>query len=1054
MDEGVTGRDRPETEPPEAEPALTFPADAAGAGGVVTVMHVDVEGSTALTARAGDEAGRAVLETTKQLVQAHGEASGGTLIDAVGDAMLFTFASTRSGIMAAIAIQDALTEREAADPATTLRVRIGLNVGEVVGHDATPFGAAVNAGARVMSMADGGEILVSEMVRRLAGTVPGVEYRDRGRHRFKGFDEPWRIYQVLWPGAPPPRPRRRSGRSARWTIAAPIVGVVVVAAAAVWLLRDDGTAPQIGTNSVARLDGDSGAVRLAAPIGQRPGTSAIGFDSLWVAQPDRGVVVRVDLEDGSVRDTVKVGASPAGVAVGGGSVWVTNAADGTVSRISPAVNEVTQTLPVGTGPSGIAYGAGALWVADTIGAALVRLDPASGGRDAIPLAGRPSGVAFSPNGVWVTFDADGVARVDPRSRTVTFTKSVGNGPTAVLSALGAIWVANHLDGTVSRLEPSTGRLEATIPVGDGPSSLALAGDSIWVANEFDDSITSIDPETSAERDVVPMGITVVSMAADGDDLWLAAGASATEHRGGTLRVSSDGEVPSTLDSAVAGDAIEWQILSITGDGLLAYKKVGGPDGATLVPDLASALPEVSADGRTHRFPLRQGVRYSTGALVEPEDFRRGLERAIALSPYAAELFGAIDGAAACARAKAACDLSVSIVTDPEAVTIRLARPDPDLPFKLALPLAFPVPAATPMKDQRLKPIPSTGPYVVTKVGANGIEFGRNSAFEEWSGSAQPDGFVDAITWRFGESPADAFDRLDAGTLDWMATRPQPNDLASLQAAHPDRIAFSTELQTFHVGYDVLRPPFDDERVRRALNYAIDRARVVELAGGSTGFRFTCQIFPPNLEGFESFCPYTADSGGGVWSAPDLARAKKLVEAAGAVGARVTVSVTELGVLPGAVEIMDHVVDVLNEIGLRAVLQVVPDQDAYFEAIFQNPTARPGSPEYPQVFLAGWISDFPRASDFIEPLFRCGGFANTSGYCDPRLDKMIDRVKKLSITDPGAASRGWTAIEHQLVRAAVWAPLLNPVTANAFSARTGNVQIHPKWGVLLSQLWVQ
>jgi peptide/nickel transport system substrate-binding protein len=169
---------------------------------------------------------------------------------------------------------------------------------------------------------------------------------------------------------------------------------------------------------------------------------------------------------------------------------------------------------------------------------------------------------------------------------------------------------------------------------------------------------------------------------------------------------------------------------------------------------------------------------------------------------------------------------------------------------------------------------------------------------------------------------------------------------------------------------------------------------------------------------------------------------------------VTVSVADLPVFSGAVEIMGHVVDVLNEIGLRATLRVVRHADEYLDSIFQNPTAKPGSPQYPQVFLAGWSSDFPRASDFIEPLFRCGAPVNTSGYCNRSLDRTIDRVKRLSITDPGAASRGWTAIEHQLVREAVWAPLVNPVIANAFSARTGNVQIHPKWGVLLSQLWVQ
>ncbi len=1010
MEDRPSGREPPESTASEAEPTLTASSIAAGAGGVVTIMHVDVEGSTALTARAGDEVGRAVLSTTKQLVQAHGEKFGGTLIDAVGDAMMLTFTSTRSAIVAAIAIQDALTERERADPETTLRVRIGLNVGEVVDHDAAPFGAAVNAGARVMSMADGGEILVSEMVRRLAGTVPGVDYRDRGRHRFKGFDEPWRIYQVVWPGAPPARSRARSRRSsARRVAAAALVGAVLVAAAAVALLRDGGTPPEIATNSVARLDGGSGAVRLAAPIGQRPGASAIGFDSLWVAQPDRGVVVRVALEDGSVTDTVKVGASPAGIAIGGEAVWVTNSADGTVSRISPAVNEVTQTLPVGTGPSGIAYGAGVLWVADTIGAALVRLDPVSGKRDEIPLPGRPAGVAFSSDGVWVTFDADGVARVDPRTRSVTLTKSVGNGPTAVLSAAGAIWVANHLDGTVSRLEPSSGRQEAIIPVGDGPSSLALAAGSIWVATEFDDSITAINPETSAKRDVVPVGSTAVSLAADGDDLWLAAGASAAEHSGGTLIVSSEGPAPATLDPAVTGDETEWQILSITGDGLLTYKKVGGPDGATLVPDLASALPEVSADGRTYRFPLRQGIRYSTGAPVRPEDFRRGLERAIVLNEYAAELLGAIEGAEACAARKAGCDLSASVVTDDEAVTIRLARADPDLPFKLALPFAFPVPDATPMKDQLLKPIPSTGPYVLAKAGPDAIELARNSAFEEWSGSAQPAGFVDAITWRFGEDVGGAFDRLEAGTLDWMASRPAPQDLSSLLTAHPDRVALSSGLATSFVGYDVLRPPFDDVRVRRALNYAIDRARVVELASGALAWRATCQIFPPTLEGYEPLCPYTADPGGDVWTAPDLARASALVEAAGAVGEPVTVWVADLDYIPGAIEIMGDVVDVLNEIGLRATLRVVPDVQRYLDAIYANPTAKPGSAAYPQVYLAGWLSDFPRASDFIEPLFRCGAPVNTSGYCDPRLDRAIDRVKGLSTTNPGAASRGWTAI---------------------------------------------
>src|SRR5215203_867532 len=175
-------------------------------------MHVDVEGSTALSTRAGDEAARKVLTETKRIVRERAEAHGGREIDAVGDAMMMTFASTRAAIAGATAVQEELAARERERPDETLRVRIGLNVGEVLERDGTPFGAAVNAGARVMAKAAGGEILVSEMVRQLAGTVPGVQYRDRGRHTFKGFDEKGRPYEVVFDRPTPPRPAPRRRR--------------------------------------------------------------------------------------------------------------------------------------------------------------------------------------------------------------------------------------------------------------------------------------------------------------------------------------------------------------------------------------------------------------------------------------------------------------------------------------------------------------------------------------------------------------------------------------------------------------------------------------------------------------------------------------------------------------------------------------------------------------------------------------------------------------------------------------------------------------------------
>ena len=159
------------------------------------------------------------------------------------------------------------------------------------------------------------------------------------------------------------------------------------------------------------------------------------------------------------------------------------------------------------------------------------------------LAGEPSGVAFTPDGVWVSVAPAGVARVDPEDLSVTLTQSVGSGPTAVLPAFGSIWVANHFDGTVSRLEPSTGRVTATIQVGDGPNALGAAAGSLWVAERVR---ATRSPRSTRARtggaDLV-VGGAAASLAAEGDGLWLAVGASATEHRGGTLTVSPQEEAP-------------------------------------------------------------------------------------------------------------------------------------------------------------------------------------------------------------------------------------------------------------------------------------------------------------------------------------------------------------------------------------------------------------------------------------------------------------------------------------------------------------------------------
>jgi class 3 adenylate cyclase/ABC-type branched-subunit amino acid transport system substrate-binding protein/predicted Ser/Thr protein kinase len=167
------------------------------AEGVATIMFTDVEGSTALATRLGDVVAKELIEDQRVIVRAEVAAHGGRVIDSIGDGFMVSFESTRRALLCALTLQDKMLERGRSDPARALRLRIGLNAGEVLERGGHPFGAAVNAAQRVAAVAKGGQVVASDSVRQLAGTIPGIAFRDRGRVRLKGFEEPRRLYEVV-----------------------------------------------------------------------------------------------------------------------------------------------------------------------------------------------------------------------------------------------------------------------------------------------------------------------------------------------------------------------------------------------------------------------------------------------------------------------------------------------------------------------------------------------------------------------------------------------------------------------------------------------------------------------------------------------------------------------------------------------------------------------------------------------------------------------------------------------------------------------------------------
>lgn len=167
--------------------------------GTVTVLFTDVEGSTDLATRRGDEAAQEILRAQRELVRQQVERHSGHEVKSLGDGFMVAFASARRAVACAVGIQRALEEHNRRQtPEQQVRVRIGLNTGEVIQEEADLFGEAVNAAARIAAKAKGGQILVSETVRGVMGRVKGVELVDRGRFRLKGFPERWRLFEVIW----------------------------------------------------------------------------------------------------------------------------------------------------------------------------------------------------------------------------------------------------------------------------------------------------------------------------------------------------------------------------------------------------------------------------------------------------------------------------------------------------------------------------------------------------------------------------------------------------------------------------------------------------------------------------------------------------------------------------------------------------------------------------------------------------------------------------------------------------------------------------------------
>jgi len=544
-------------------------------------------------------------------------------------------------------------------------------------------------------------------------------------------------------------------------------------------------------------------------------------------------------------------------------------------------------------------------------------------------------------------------------------------------------------------------------------------------------------------------LTVVAVAAASAS---SSGAKSSSHRGGTMKLLAKA-AGGTLDPQINYTLQYWQLYQATYDGLLAFEKAGGDAAFTVVPDLAENLPTPTNGGKTWVFKLRKGIKFSNGQPVTVKDVVASFQRIFKVkSPTSGGFYAGIVGAKACLAKPATCTLKGGVVGDAKAntVTINLIAPDPELKYKLAVPHASILPANAPSSDAGTKPIPGTGAYYFASYNPNKqLVMKRNPYFKVWSKLAQPNGYPDQIVQSFGLTVEAQITAIENNQADWTLEAPPADRLNEMGTKYAKQVHVNTLTAFWYAPMNTRLAPFNNVKARQAVSYAIDRNALVKIFGGPKLAAPSCQVLPPGFPGHVDYCPYTKNPGA-TWSAPDVAKAKQLVQQSGTKGAKVTVLSSDDEVNKA---VAVYIQSVLNQIGYKA--SVKPISNNIFFTYVQNTKNKV------QINIQQWYQDYPAASDFLYILFGCESFhpgsdssINIAGFCDKKINAQMHAALTLEQTNETAANAAWAKVDKQVTDAAPMATLFTPKHVDFTSTRVGNFTFSKQFYWLVDQSWVQ
>jgi len=480
----------------------------------------------------------------------------------------------------------------------------------------------------------------------------------------------------------------------------------------------------------------------------------------------------------------------------------------------------------------------------------------------------------------------------------------------------------------------------------------------------------------------------------------------SDKEGGTL-TGSYASFPDYLDPALSYTAEGWTAMYNTYLPLLTYKHADGEEGSKVVPALAESLPDVSPDGKTYKLTLRQGLKYSDGTPVKASDFTSTVERLFKLNSPGSPFYAGIVGAEEFAETKKGGISGITTDDQSGEIAIELTAPSGTFTNELAMLFVALVPADTPAKSLTNDPPPATGPYeIVSSEPGQGWSYARNPQWAKANGDLIPEvpaGHVDKIEISIVRNGATQVNEIERDKTDWMQT-PVPADLYNKVKDKYEGTQFRVEkpINLYYFFMNTTQPPFDDVKVRQAVNYAVDTAALERIYAGS--LTASHQILPEGMPGHEPFDLYPHD----------MAKAKAMLEQANPSDRDITVWTDDESPNDEAGAYFN---DVLNKMGFNATLKKI-GADNYFTTI--------GNASTPDLDAGwtDWFQDYPHPNNFFQPLLAGESIAptfntNVAEVDVPKLNEKIDRLREEQLGPE--QEEEYAALDREYMELAPWVP---------------------------------